>query len=168
MIKKKPGPADLLIMEFENSLTKEDRPPIIDHIYSRLLKEWAGDLTERDRSLLYLTKLFLEAEAQAMFTQGKNIVDLMNHSITNRWGKLKSRKWETLDDMQKQLLVYQFCSSSGVSADIRKKFDKDGKLIGGQNVYDIPDLPKFKAEIRALVLNAMLKDIRKMETEQKP
>lgn len=163
----KPTVEDVLILEAENAFGAQlHRPPIIDLVYAKVLAEWKESLTEVEVSRLRFLKLILEVEAQALKVQSDVIISTVQHSIVKRWGKLKFPDWDNLSADQQATKIFILCREKGILKKIRDKFDTEGKLISGQHLYDIPDLAKFESEVRSIILEAILADIHKLESEK--
>lgn len=167
---KKPTPVEVLDLIIEDSFTKlNDRPGMIDHAYNRVVQEWVGALTEQEKAELDLMRLIAEAEVPWRTAQITVLTSLIEHSVIARWAKDTIQGWDAASISGKTSKLFIALDKLGILEKGRDIFMGKGKpLDKGPNIRDIEDPAAFEVEFRELIIKAVLEDIHKRETEQKP
>jgi hypothetical protein len=156
-------PIDLLILEAEHSLTElmeGKRPSLVDLAYHRVLKEWAGELTEDDRFTLSFGRLLAEAEINAMKAQAEAVANIREHQLVRRWAASQGLQWDgpTLNEEKKANLLFQALLRVGALGEARKLYDTEGKPTATPNRKDIADPEAFQKSLEGVFLRALVGD----------
>lgn len=141
---------EALILELENKLTAgEARPGVVDAAYGRIIKEWAGTVTEDDRLRLHISKLLLEFEVSWLTLQSDLIHDLLSHRIVDNWGKENVPGWHDMDPKQKSTIVAMHLAQEKALKKARDTWETVATIPGRDPHYrrDVENVEEFRGKI---------------------